>query len=169
MCTFFCSKRQFNTCVTPGTAQLKSNTLQESITRCVYWQRTQLKRPMEKGWGVLFRELGSKMMENMITAGECEHLLDAPTGSYCENCCRFIFADILKIYTQMNISHKRNHAEQRQWTGAGMMGCREIGLHSHLLYFLGLNYILDNGAAMSRQSKSRRSLRKGLGEVEVCL
>lgn len=32
----FYNKRLFNTCVTPGTAQLKSNTLQESITCWVY-------------------------------------------------------------------------------------------------------------------------------------
>lgn len=66
-CAYFCNKRLFNTCVTPGTAQLKSNTLQESITCWFYWQRTELKWPTEKGRGVLFEEHSNKMMENMIT------------------------------------------------------------------------------------------------------
>lgn len=46
---FFATKTLFNTCVTVGTAQLKSNTLQESITCWVYRQRTELKWPTEKG------------------------------------------------------------------------------------------------------------------------
>ena len=93
MCLF-----SFNICVTLGTAQLKSNTLQESITRWVYWQGTELKWPTEKGREVLFEEHCNKMMENMITevftARKCEHPLDALTGSYCENCCQFSFTDI---------------------------------------------------------------------------
>lgn len=64
---YFCNKRWFNTCVTTGTAHLKSNTLQESITCWVYCQRTELKWPTEKGRRVLFEEHSNKMMEKMIT------------------------------------------------------------------------------------------------------
>lgn len=56
-----------NTCVTLGTVQLKSNTLQESITCWVYRQWTELKWPTEKGRGGLFEEHGSKTVENIIT------------------------------------------------------------------------------------------------------
>lgn len=107
-CDYFCNKIPFNTCVTTGTAQLKSNTLLESITSWVCWQRTELKWPTEKGRGFFFiwralQQNDGKYDQRGCTAGECEHLFDALTGSCCENCCQFGFTDIQKTCTQMEI------------------------------------------------------------------
>lgn len=62
-------------------------------------------------------------------AGKCEHLLVSLTGSYCENCCRFSFADIHKTYTQMEIPQKRrggsccssSEAVKRGWCDAATL------------------------------------------------
>lgn len=64
--SIFCNKTLFNTCVSLGIVQLKSNTLQESITCWVYWQRTELKWPTKRGQGVSFEAHGNKMKANMI-------------------------------------------------------------------------------------------------------
>lgn len=109
-CAYFCSKRLFNTCVTPGAVQLKSNTLQESITCWVYWQQTELKWPTEKGRGFFIwraqQQNDGKYDHRGCTASKCEHLLDALLGSCCENCCQFRFTDIQKMYTQMEIPQR---------------------------------------------------------------
>lgn len=100
----------FNTCVTLGAAQLKSNTLQESITCWVYWQLTELKWPTEKGQAVSFEEHGNNIMENMITETE----LPANAAGV---------TDIQKIDTDGN-SLEGNQAVlyQKQWNMDGMMG-----------------------------------------------
>lgn len=100
----FCSERVFNTCVTPGTAQLKSNTLQESITCWVYWQQTELKWPTEKGRGVFIwrarQQNDGKFDHRGCTASKCEHLLDALMGSCWEKCHQFYSTSaIVKRYT----------------------------------------------------------------------
>ena len=124
----------FNTCVTPGTAQLKSNTLQESITRCVYWQRTELKWPTEKGArGFIWRakqQNDGNYDHRGCTASKCEHPLDAMTGSRCENCCQFSFTDIpkkkqKKTHTRTGVNPSEGNQAvhyQKWWNVDGKMG-----------------------------------------------